>query len=191
MGNAYLSNAGTFLIHTIFGLLILVFMLRLLMQLVRADFHNPVSQFIVKVTNPVLRPLRRFIPGMLGIDMASVLVLLVLQAVELLLTGLVLGVSIPPVSLVALSVAELLDLTLKVFLFSLIIQVILSWVNPNGHNPVSIILYSLNEPLLRPARRLIPPISGFDLSPMVVIVFLQLCSMLIIAPIMDFARTIG
>lgn len=191
MGNAYLSNAGTFLIHTIFGLLILVFMLRLLMQLVRADFHNPVSQFIVKVTNPVLRPLRRFIPGMLGIDMASVVVLLVLQAVELLLTGLVLGVSIPPVSLAALSIAELLDLTLKVFLFSLIIQVILSWVNPHGHNPVSTILYSLNEPFLRPARRLIPPISGFDLSPLLVIVFLQLCSMLIIAPIMDFARTIG
>ena len=191
MGNAYLSNAGTFLIHTLFGLLILVFMLRLLMQLVRADFHNPVSQFIVKVTNPVLRPLRRFIPGMLGIDMASVVVLLVLQAVELLLTGLVLGVSIPPVSLVALSIAELLDLTLKVFLFSLIIQVILSWVNPHGHNPVSTILYSLNEPFLRPARRLIPPISGFDLSPLLVIVFLQLCSMLIIAPIMDFARTIG
>lgn len=191
MGNAYVSNAGTFLIHTIFGLLILVFMLRLLMQLVRADFHNPVSQFIVKVTTPVLRPLRRFVPGMLGIDMASVVILLVLQALELLLTGLVLGVSIPPVSLVALSIAELLDLTLKVFLFSLIIQVILSWVNPHGHNPVASILYSLNEPLLRPARRLIPPISGFDLSPMVVIIFLQLFSMLIIAPIMDFARTIG
>ena len=147
MGNAYLSNAGTFLIHTIFGLFILVFMLRLLMQLVRADFHNPVSQFIVKVTNPVLRPFRRFIPGVFGIDMASVFILLVLQGLELFLTGLVLGISLSPVSLAALSVAELLDLTLKVFLFSLLIQVVLSWVNPHGHNPVLGVLHALNEPL--------------------------------------------
>lgn len=191
MGGAYFSNAGTFLVHTVFGLVILVFMLRLLMQLVRADFHNPISQFIVKVTNPVLRPLRRFIPGLFGIDMATVLVLFGLQFLEIFLVLMIKGVGISPLGMGMLTVAELLDFTLKVFLFSLLIQVVLSWVNPQGYNPVVGILYSLNEPLLRPARRLLPPISGFDLSPLIVLVVLQLISILVIAPITDFARSLA
>ena len=191
MGNAYLSNAGTFLVHTIFGLIMLVFMLRFIMQLVRADFHNPVSQFVVKVTNPVLRPLRRFIPGLFGMDLASVLVLVVLQVGELFLVAMILGVAIQPAGLVVMSIAELLDLALKVFLFSILIQVILSWVNPHGHNPVAGLLYSITEPLLRPARRLLPAIGGFDLSPILVIVGLQLISMLVIAPITDLGRSLG
>ena len=191
MGNAYLSNAGTFLVHTIFGLIMLVFMLRFIMQLVRADFHNPVSQFVVKVTNPVLRPLRRFIPGLFGMDLASVLVLVVLQVGELFLVAMILGVAIQPAGLVVMSIAELLDLALKVFLFSILIQVVLSWVNPHGHNPVAGLLYSITEPLLRPARRLLPAIGGFDLSPILVIVGLQLISMLVIAPITDLGRSLG
>ncbi|MDH5543949.1 MAG: YggT family protein [Gammaproteobacteria bacterium] len=191
MGNSYVSNAGIFLVHTIFGLLLLVFMLRLLMQLVRADFHNPVSQFIVKVTNPVLRPLRRFIPGLFGIDMASVLVLIVLQYLELFLTMVLLGAQASPLATLAVSVVELLDFTLKIFLFSLIIQVILSWVNPQTYNPVVGVLYALNEPLLRPARRMLPPISGFDLSPLIVVVFLQLTNFLVVAPLFDFAKSLS
>lgn len=191
MGNAYLSNAGTFLIQTIFGLVMLVFMLRFIMQLVRADFYNPVSAFIVKVTTPVLRPLRKFIPGLLGLDMASIVVLLVLQVLELFLITALMGVSLSPLGLTVLSLAELLDLALKVFLFSIFIQVIISWVNPGSYNPVIGVLHSITEPLLRPARRLLPPIHGFDLSPIIVIVGLQLVSMLVIAPISDFGRSLG
>lgn len=191
MGNAYLSNAGTFLVQTIFGLVMLVFMLRFIMQLVRADFHNPISQFIVKVTTPVLRPLRKFIPGMFGLDMASIVVLLVLQVLELFLITAMMGVSLSPAGLTVLSLAELLDLVLKVFLFSIFIQVIISWVNPGSYNPVIGVLHAITEPLLRPARRLLPPIHGFDLSPIIVIVGLQLISMLVIAPISDMGRSLG
>ncbi|MDH5300896.1 MAG: YggT family protein [Gammaproteobacteria bacterium] len=189
MGGGYVSNAGTFLIQTIFGLIMLVFMLRFLMQLVRADFYNPVSQFIVKVTNPVLVPMRRFIPGLFGIDMASVVTLILLQMAELFLVALVLGHMPQPMGLVVLSMAELLDLLINIYIFGILIQVILSWVNPGAYNPAVSILYSINNPLLYRARNLLPPVSGFDLSPILVMIGLQLISMLVVAPITDFGRS--
>ena len=184
---SYATNAGTFLIETLVGLVLLVFMLRLLFQLVRADFHNPVSQFIVKVTNPLLVPLRRVIPGVAGIDMASVVILLAIQYLELFLITLINGVGFPPIGMLVLAFAKILGLVISVFTFSILIQVILSWVNPGTYNPVTGLLYQLNEPVLGRARRIIPPIHGFDLSPIVAMVALQLLNILLVAPISDFA----
>lgn len=181
MGGGYFSNAGVFLVNTVFGLYILIVMLRFLLQLVRGDFYNPVSQFLVKATNPVLVPLRRVIPGLFGIDWAAVLLLLVLQIMQIVLVGIVKGYAFQPLGLVVMSIAELASLTLNIFFFSILIQVILSWVNPGMYNPVTSLLYSLNEPLLRPARRLIPPVSGFDFSPLVAGVALKLVEMTLIA----------
>lgn len=189
MGGSYVGNAATFLIQTVFGLYILIVMLRFLLQWARADFYNPISQFIVKATQPPLKPLRKIIPGIGGLDMAALIFMLVLKFVELwLVTGL-LGMSPQMGGLAMLSIAELLGLLINVFIFSILIQVIISWVNPGMHNPVMGLLHSLTEPLLAPARRVIPPISGLDLSPIVVIVCLQLASMLAVAPIRDLARS--
>jgi YggT family protein len=189
MGGTYVGNAATFLIETLFGLYILIVMLRFLLQWARADFYNPISQIILKVTQPPLAPLRRFIPGVAGLDLAAVVFMLVLKFVE---KWLVIGLlGIPPQigGIAMLSIAELLGLLLLVFKISILIQVIISWVNPGMHNPVMGLLHSLNEPLLAPARRVIPPISGLDLSPIAVIIFLQLVSMLAVAPIRDVARS--
>lgn len=189
MGGSYVGNAATFLIQTVFGLYILIVMLRFLLQWARADFYNPVSQFIVKATQPPLKPLRKIIPGIGGLDMAALIFMLVLKFVELwLVTGL-LGMSPQIGGLAMLSIAELLGLLINVFIFSILIQVIISWVNPGMHNPIMGLLHSLTEPLLAPARRVIPPISGLDLSPIIVIVCLQLASMLAVAPIRDLARS--
>ncbi len=191
MGGDYVGNAGVFLIRTLFGFFILAMMLRFLLAAVRADFYNPVSQFLVKITNPVIVPLRRIIPALGAIDLATVLALVGFQVLELVLVALVAGISLQPAGLVVLSVAGLLDLVLKIFLFSILIQVVLSWVNPGAYNPVSALLYQLNEPLLSPARRLLPPISGIDLSPILVMVGLQLLSILLIAPLTDMGRALG
>lgn len=189
MGGSYVGNAATFLIETLFGLYILIVMLRFLLQWVQADFYNPVSQFIVKATQLPLAPLRRIIPGVAGIDLAAVVFMFALKFAELwLVTGL-LGMSPQLAGLAMLSIAELLSLAINVFIFSILIQVIISWVNPGMYNPVMGLLHSLNEPLLAPARRVIPPISGLDLSPIAVIIFLQLVSMLAVAPIRDLARS--
>lgn len=189
MGGSYVGNAATFLIQTLIGMYILVVMLRFLLQWARADFYNPVSQFIVKATQPPLAPLRRIIPGFAGVDVAALVFMFVLKFVELWLVTTLLGRTPQSAGLAMLSVAELLALGINVYIFSILIQVIISWVNPGMYNPVMGLLHSLNEPLLGPARRLIPPISGLDLSPIAVIIFLQLASMLVVAPIRDMAAS--
>jgi YggT family protein len=188
MGGSYVGNAATFLIETVFGLYILLVMLRFLLQWARADFYNPVSQFIVKATQLPLKPLRKIIPGIGGQDMAALVFMIMLKFVELWLVTEVMGMSPQIGGLVVLSIADLLGLLINVFIFSILIQVIISWVNPGMYNPVMGLLHSLTEPLLGPARRVIPPISGLDLSPIVVIIVLQLASMLAVAPIRDLAR---
>lgn len=188
MLNPYAGNAATFLITMLFGLYLLAVMLRFLFQLVRADFYNPFSQFIVRVTNPLLLPARRFVPGFAGVDLASVALMMLLQMIELWLTSWIAGYSPQVIGLFVLSISKLLSLALNIFFISILVQVILSWVNPTAYNPVTSLLYSLNEPLLAPARRLIPPISGLDLSPIAVIICLQLASMLLVAPISDMGK---
>ena len=172
----YFTNAGLFLLNVIFGLYIFAVLLRFLLQLVRADFYNPIAQFLVTITNPPLKPLRRVIPGLYGIDIASVVLLLLLEVIFQILLAALLN---QPGTLVVILVRGLFDLlhsTLSIFLFSILILVILSWINPYA-NPLSQILSRLTETLLRPARRSIPAFSGIDLSPMLVMVGLVLVQM--------------
>jgi len=179
--SSFLGQAGTFLIQVIFGFYILAVLLRLLLQLVRADFYNPISQLLVALTNPPLVPLRRIIPGLYGIDFASVLLLVVLKSIELFLAFAIRGRYLPGGAFILLAVSELLTLTCYVFLVAIIIRVLLSWFAPYGRsrNPAVDLLYSLSEPVLRPARRLIPAIGGLDLSPIIVLVLLQIGIMFI------------
>jgi YggT family protein len=188
MGTSYGGNAATFLVGTLFELYILVVMLRFLFQVVRADFYNDISQFIVRATNPLLRPMRRYIPGLGGIDLATVVLLVALKMLELWLVAYIAGQHVGVAGLLVLSLAKLLSLAINIFFFSILIQVILSWVSPGAYSPVVSLLYSLNEPLLAPARRLIPPLAGLDLSPIAVIIILQLVSLLVVAPITDVGR---
>ncbi len=188
MPNPYLSNASVYLISALSDLFLILVLLRLLLQLTRADFYNPVCQFIVKVTNPALKPLRRMIPGWRGIDMASVVLLFGVQFLALLLIHLAVGRGPNLVAVAVESVAGLLSLTLNLYLITILAQVILSWVGPGGGHPVIGLLYRINEPVMRPARRLLPPISGLDLSPIVVLFAIQLLKILVVAPIYDLAR---
>lgn len=184
----YLSNAGVFLIKTLFGIYEIIILLRFLMQIVRADFYNPISQFVVKATSLPLKPLRRLIPGAAGMDMASLVLLLVVIIVELLLLSLVSTLPMPSAfGLVALALVELLKLTINVFLFSVIILAILSWVSPGGYNPVANLLFQITAPLMRPARRMLPPMGGLDLSPMLVIIALYLLILLLVDPLQNWA----
>jgi YggT family protein len=183
----YFNQAGLYLIQLVFGFYILLVLLRLLFQLVRASFYNPISQFIVTFTQPPLQFLRRFIPGLFGIDMAAVVLLLALQILEIYMIAWFQGASPAVGGVVVLAVAQLIEFTVYVFIVAIFIRIILSWVNPYGtRHPVGDLLYSLTEPLLAPARRLIPPIGGLDLSPIAVFVLLQLTLILIVRPLRDF-----
>ena len=172
-------TAVVFLIQTLFGFYILAVMLRFLLQCVRADFYNPLVQFLVRITNPPLLPLRRIVPGYRGLDLAAVVLALVLQFIEVTLLN---TLSIQPVGvggLLMLTVLELLKLLINIYLWGVIIQAVMSWFNPDPYHPAARVLAHLTAPVLRPARRIIPPISGVDLSPMLVVVALIFVSLLL------------
>lgn len=171
-------TAVIFLIQTLFGFYILAVMLRFLLQCVRADFYNPLVQFLVRITNPPLLPLRRIVPGYRGLDLASVVLAFALQLAEVLLVTLLLDRNASVGGLLLLTVAELLKLLINIYLWSVVIQAVLSWFNPDPYHPAARVLAQLTAPLLRPARRLLPPISGVDLSPMLVVVALIFVSLL-------------
>ncbi len=184
MDSSYLTDPLVFIIQTLFGLYILVVMLRFLLQWARADFYNPLSQFIVKVTTPVLRPMRRIIPGVGGLDFAAIVLMWLLKTLELMLVILITSGIFNPIGPMLWAIPQLVELAIHVFIFAILIQVIISWINPGTYNPIIGVINSLTDPLMRPARRLIPPISGLDLSPMLVILGLYLLKMLLLPPLL-------
>jgi YggT family protein len=180
MGDDYLTNPLEFLISTLFSLYIVAVMLRFLLGLVRADFYNPVSQFLVRITNPLLIPLRKVIPSIGKFDSAAMLLMIVLQLAAVTLILLLRGEGISSAVLIMVTLATLVSLVIDVFMFAIIVEVIISWMNPGSYNPVSSLLHSLTSPLLRPIRHLVPPIAGIDLSPLFAILGLQVLRMLIL-----------
>ncbi|WP_172838781.1 YggT family protein [Solemya velesiana gill symbiont] len=182
MDSTYFTNPLVFLVHLIFGVYATIVLLRFLLQLMRADFFNPISQFVVKLTTPVLNPLHRIIPGVAGLDIASLTLAWLVKSVELLLIMLIIGIDTNLLAAFSWAVPELIALLINIFFFAILLQVILSWINPGGYNPAASLLHSLTEPLLRPARRVLPELGGIDISPMLVMAGLWLLQMLLIPP---------
>ena len=172
-------TASHFLVETLFGLYLMVVVLRLWLQLVRADFYNPFSQFVVKVTQPVVGPLRRFIPAIGKFDTATfVFALLIACLKTFVIVALVRGLSIDPVSLVIVGFIEVVKEVFNLMFWMLIIRALLSWVS-QGQNPIELVIAQLTEPFLRPIRKIIPPIGGLDLSVLVAIIALQFVKLLL------------
>jgi YggT family protein len=168
-----MSAAVFFVVQTLFELYILCYLLRLVLQITRADFHNPLSQFIVRVTSPIVSPLRRFVPAIRGLDTATLLVFLALEAVATWLLAWNAGITLSAVPMIVLVLLRSIYTVVRMYVFAILIYAILSFVNPGTYNPLSSVLASISEPLLRPFRRLIPTIGGLDLSPLFVIIGLQ------------------
>ena len=183
MTEAYFTNPLIFLVKTLFGLFIALVVIRFLLQWVRADFYNPISQFVVKFTSPVLRPLRKVIPGYAGVDFAAIVLAWLLKACELALLSMLMGLGRNPLAALGWALPALVSLVISIFLFAVLIRVILSWVNPDPYNPGVMLLSDVTEPIMRPAQRLLPPMGGIDLSPMVVMIGLVLLQMLLLPPL--------
>lgn len=176
-----LNTAAVYVLQTLGSLYLLIVLMRFVLQLVRANFYNPLCQFIVKATQPLLKPLRRIIPSLFGLDMSSlvlaILVQLALMALTLLLTY---GTTGNFVQLLIWAIIGVTALFLKIFFFALIISVILSWVAPGSHNPGAELVNQICEPALAPFRRLLPNLGGLDISPILAFMVLKLLDMLVI-----------
>ena len=164
-----------YLVQTLLSLYLVTMLLRFLLQLVRADFYNPISQFIVKVTNPLVIPLRRVIPGLGGIDVSSLLLALLLQFAAIVALLLINGLSPPGVFLLlAWSVLGVVGLLVNIYFFALLAMIILSWVAAGSRHPAIYLLYQITEPVMAPFRKVLPPMGGLDLSPILVFVLINI-----------------
>ncbi len=169
-------KALIFLIETLFSLYIIIVILRFILQWMRASFYDAPSQFILALTNPVIMPLNRFIPRWRHVELSSLVLILGLAILEALLVKLLAFGEVGNIIILLFqAIFSLVFLVLEFYFFSILIEAIASWLVPPGsYNPITNFLHRLNEPLLRPARQIIPPISGFDLSPLVVLLILQI-----------------
>ncbi len=187
----YFANAGVILVEFIFGIAIALVVLRVLLQLVRANFHNPICQFLYKATNPVLIPLRRIIPGWRRLDIAGVLVAWLLFVIKRALVFAMFG-SMPSLpGLLLIAFADLLGWLLILMLVLIFVRVVLGFVGTDRRHPLVPLVIQLTEPVLAPARRRLPAPGGLDLSPIVAILAIALLRALVVQPLLDLGLRVG
>jgi len=181
MGSS-ISQVLLLIINTLGGLYIFAVVLRFLLQAARADFYNPVSQSIVKLTSPLITPLRKMIPGYRGFDFASLILALLLNIVA---TGLMLLVTgnlgvVDTSTIVAWSAVGLIAFILKIYKYGLLISIIASWIAPYSGNPVLLLIHQLLEPIMKKVHWVIPPMGGLDFSPIFVFLGIQVVETLLV-----------
>jgi YggT family protein len=169
-----LSEISGYLIQTFLSLYLLAMLLRFLLQVVKADFYNPISQFMVKVTNPLVLPLRKVIPGYGGLDIATLLLTLVLQGAGIVAIMLLNGLGLPnPLLLIIWAALGVLGLLVKIYFFALLAMIILSWIAPGSRHPAIFLLHQITEPIMAPVRKMMPSMGGLDFSPILVFILIN------------------
>ena len=169
-----INDAAIFIIQTLGSLYLLIVLMRFILQLVRANFYNPLCQFVVKATQPLLKPLRRVIPSLFGLDMSSLVLALLLQILLFVVILMLNGYQAFTVLLLPWALIGIFSLFLKIIFWSMIISVILSWVAPGSRSPGAELVAQITEPVLAPFRRLIPNLGGLDISPIFAFIAIQL-----------------
>ncbi len=185
------AQIASLVVEFVGGFFVLVFLLRFYFQALRVPFRNQAGEFVIATTNWAVKPARRVIPSVLGLDLASLACAWLLQAALLALLLVIGGrdlSSAPGIAagaLFVLALVDLVQLSIKILLFVVILQAVLSWVNP--HTPMQFVLDAISRPLLRPIRRIVPPIANVDLSPMVLILLL----LVLLVPLENLRRLAG
>ncbi|AQY69020.1 MULTISPECIES: YggT family protein [Pseudomonas] len=169
-----INDAAIFIIQTLGSLYLLIVLMRFILQLVRANFYNPLCQFVVKATQPLLKPLRRVIPSLFGLDMSSLVLALLLQVLLFAVILMLNGYQALTLLLLPWALIGVFSLFLKILFWSMIISVILSWVAPGSRSPGAELVAQITEPVLAPFRRLIPNLGGLDISPIFAFIAIQL-----------------
>lgn len=174
------SDIGTFLVRSVMMLFLLVVMIRVLLQVARADFYNPISQAIVKITNPLLLPLRRVIPGFGGLDMAGIVLALLIQILAIILLFSMNGYGFPPVAnMIAWAGLGLIALILDIYWVMVLVGIVASFIAPFNDHPALLLIRQFTEPVLAPFRKLLPAMGGLDLSPILFFLALGVCEILL------------
>lgn len=168
------SEIFGYLVQTLLSLFLVAMLLRFLLQLVRADFYNPICQFLVKVTNPLVLPVRKLVPGFAGMDMASLLLAVGLQLAGIVALLMINGLNLPGIAqLLMWSVLGVIGLLVNIYFFALLAMIILSWVAPGSQHPAIYLLHQITEPVMAPVRKMLPAMGGMDFSPILVFILIN------------------
>ena len=163
-----------YLVQTLLSIYLVAMLLRFLLQVVRADFYNPICQFLVKITNPLVIPLRKVIPGIGGLDLASLLLAVLLQVLAIVALMLLNGLGMPnPLLLVVWSTLGIVGLLVNIYFFALLAMIILSWIAGGSRNPAISLLHQITEPVMAPFRKVLPAMGGLDFSPILVFILIN------------------
>lgn len=182
--NENFADAGVFLIQTFAGLYLILILLRFLMQVSKVDFYNPICQAIVKVTDPPIKPLKKVLPTVRGVDFATLFVALVFQILAIAVVMLLKGGYLFHPMYIAWSMVGLVSSIFDIYFFALIVMVISSWIAPHSNHPAMALVHQLTEPICAPARKLLPPMGGLDFSIILVFVAITLIdTYLVIQPL--------
>jgi len=183
-----LSGATIFVIQSLVSLYLIIVLLRFVLQLVKANFYNPLSQFAVKATQPLLKPIRRVVPSLFGLDMSSLLLAVVIQA---LLMAIIMMLTFGTIGdlphLLIWAVIGVTSLFIKIFFVAMIVMVIVSWIAPGTHNPAAELAYQIAEPALAPFRRIVPNLGGMDISPIFAFIAIQVIQSFLMPQIAAYA----
>lgn len=188
-----LGSAGLLLVNTLINIYLFLLMLRFLLQASRADYYNPISQSVVKVTQPVVRPFQSFLGPVMGrFDLATLAAGFVIKAVSIVVILQIAGFGMPPLVGVAIgAIAGLANAILKIYFLALIVMIILSWVAPNASHPGALLVMQLVEPIMAPVRKVIPPLGMIDLSPIVVFIAISILDGLVVGSLTRAAGISG
>ena len=188
-----LGNAGLLLVNTLINIYLFLLMLRFLLQASQADYFNPISQSVVKITQPAVRPFQGLLGSVLGrFDMATLATAFVIKALSIIVILQIAGLGMPPLPQVAIgAVAAIANAMLKIYFFALIVMIILSWVAPNASHPGALLVMQLLEPIMAPVRRVIPPLGMIDLSPIVVFIAINLIDGMVVGALTRSAGIAG
>ena len=173
-----LDNAGIFLVKTLFDLYLFVLVLRLILVFVRADYFNPLSQLVVKLTNRIITPLRRIIPNVATIELSTLFVIIVVEIIKFTIISFLVTNSVNILGVIILAILDTLRTILSTFFYAILIQALLSWIQP-GTSPITQVLNKITSPIIRPIQRILPPVAGFDLSPIPALIGLQVLIILL------------
>jgi YggT family protein len=172
IGNAL--GALVFIVQTLLSMLLFVFMMRVLLQWARADFRNPIAQAVVKITNPLVLPLRRVLPPIGKVDTSSIVAVLIVATAEVVILSLLTSAFVPDLlTWVKLVVLEIVRTVLYAYFWAILLYAVLTMIAPGGYSPMQSLLAALCEPVLRPFRRIIPPIANLDFSPLWALIAIQ------------------
>jgi YggT family protein len=187
----HFANAGSLVVSTLFGLVVFVLVLRVLLQAIRANFYNPICQAMYKATNPLLMPIQKLLKPWRGINTGALLLAWLACCLWVAALLALSGTSAALPGLLVLGFAQLLEFFLQTLFWITMISVLMSWISPDGANPAVPLLYGIADIVLKPLRRVIPPLGGFDLSPVFALLALRLALILLVGPLQQFGISLA